>query len=251
MTTTREIAVAPAIQSPPMPARRSVGAHAIFWTTVVVFLAIDLWSKAWVFQSLAPKEVRTVIPSVLEFRRSLNDGAVFGSFTGQVGVFIVASLFALAFVLYLFLHSSARQWVLHVSLALILAGALGNLYDRAFMIADVVRYTDKQGFARSHIGKIVGDNTGPTVTIGDWPDGGSPETFSRDKVEVRQQGVVRDFLKFTFEFPKSIPRLGGNDVWPWIFNVADAALVAGVIVLMMTSIFERPPRKQASAPIEP
>jgi lipoprotein signal peptidase len=185
---------------------------------------------------------------VLEFRRSLNDGAVFGSFTGQVGVFIVASLFALAFVLYLFLHSSARQWVLHVCLALILAGALGNLYDRGFMIADVVRYTDKQGFERSHIGKIVGDNTGPSVTIGDWPEGGSPETFSRDKVQVRQQGVVRDFLKFTPEFPKGIPRLGGNDVWPWIFNIADAALVAGVIVLMMTSIFERSPRK--NVPIE-
>lgn len=237
----------PAAQQAPRPAFRSVGAHALFWITVVVVAAVDLWSKAWIFQNLGAREVRTYIPGLLEFRRSLNDGAVFGSFTGQVGVFIVASIFALGFVLYLFLHSTARQWVLHISLAFILAGALGNLYDRSFVQADVVRYTDKQGRALSHIGKIVGDSTGPNVHIGDWPDGGSPEVFARDKVEIRQQGVVRDFLKFTFKFPKGFPRLGGNDVWPWIFNIADAALVVGVIVLMLTSIFERPPRERQRA----
>ena len=213
---------------------------------MVLVVGVDLWSKAWVFKNLGAREIRTVIPGVLEFRRSLNDGAVFGSFSGRVGVFIVASLFALAFVLYLFLHSSARQRVLHVSLAMILAGALGNLYDRAFMIADVVQHTD--GRPR-FIGKLIDDGAGPIMRVGDWPDGGSPESYARADVEIRQQGVVRDFLKFVPEFPKRIPRLGGNDVWPWIFNVADAALVIGVIVLMMSSLFERSPREREAAPM--
>ncbi len=239
MLTSSVLAPAQSTQPAPVLARRSLSAHAIFWIVVVLVVGVDLWSKAWVFKNLGAREIRTVIPGVLEFRRSLNDGAVFGSFSGRVSVFIVASLFALAFVLYLFLHSSARQRVLHVSLAMILAGALGNLYDRAFMIADVVQHTD--GRPR-FIGKLIDDGAGPMVRVGDWPDGGSPEAYARADVEIRQQGVVRDFLKFVPEFPKRIPRLGGNDIWPWIFNVADAALVIGVIVLMMSSLFERPPR---------
>ena len=124
MLTFSVLAPAQSTQPAPVSARRSLSAHAIFWIVVVLVVGVDLWSKAWVFKNLGAREIRTVIPGVLEFRRSLNDGAVFGSFSGRVGVFIVASLFALAFVLYLFLHSSARQRVLHVSLAMILAGAL-------------------------------------------------------------------------------------------------------------------------------
>jgi len=241
MSTTTVQETAPDVQPAPVSARRSVSAHALFWFTVVLLLGVDLWSKAWVFANLGAREVRTMIPGMLEFRRSLNDGAVFGSFSGRVGVFIIASVFALLFVMYLFMHSHAKQRVLHVCLAMILAGALGNLYDRAFMIADVVQFSD--GRMRL-IGKVVGDDGGPTVQVGDWPDGGSPDTVLRSKVEIHQQGVVRDFLKFVPKFPKSFGRLGGVDMWPWVFNIADAALVMGVILLILTSIFERAPRHQ-------
>lgn len=219
-------------------AGRSFSAHLVFWMTVVVLLAVDLWSKAWAFSDLGAREVMSVIPGLLEFRRSLNDGAVFGTFTGQTGLFIVASLFALAFVLYLFLHSSARQRVLHFSLGLILAGALGNLYDRAFVKADVIRISDREGRVQSHIGVIVAENE-TSVSVGDFPDGASPQSFSKAEVEIRRQGVVRDFLKFVPKFPSRWSKLGGIDMWPWIFNVADAALVVGVAVLLLGSIFER------------
>jgi lipoprotein signal peptidase len=220
-------------------AQRSGSSHLRFWLSAVGLLWLDLWSKAWVFRNLKPDEVQPAFPGVLEFRRSLNDGAVFGSFSGYSGVFIVASVFALAFVLYLFANSSPRQRVLHVSLAMILAGALGNLYDRAFMAADVVRFREKtSGRMVSVIGKIV-DETAESVRIGDWPDGGRPQSFKRAEIEVRRQGVVRDFLRFVLKFPASVPRVGGMDIWPWIFNVADAALVCGVILLLLTSLFER------------
>lgn len=205
---------------------------------MIVLLAVDLWSKAWVFANIGPRESRTMIEGVLEFRRSLNDGAVFGSFSGRVGVFIIASMFALAFVLYLFLNSRARQWVLHISLGMILSGALGNLYDRAFMIADIVRFDD----GKRIIGKIVEERPEGTLRVGDWPDGGNIQRVERSEATVHQQGVVRDFIKFVPAFPKSVPKLGGYDVWPWVFNVADAALVIGVILLMLTSIFERNPK---------
>jgi len=218
---------------------RSPSSHLRFWLPAVGVLWLDLGSKAWVFRNLQPDETRLAIPGVLEFRRSLNDGAVFGSFSGYAGVFIVASLFALAFVLHLFIHSSPRQRVLHISLAMILAGALGNLYDRSFMTADVARYEDKgSGRMISFIGIMVEENA-DSVRLGDWPDGGEPRTFQRSQVEIRRQGVVRDFLRFVLRFPTSVPRIGGREVWPWIFNVADAALVCGVAALLLTSLFER------------
>jgi signal peptidase II len=37
----------------------------------------------------------------------------------------------MAMILWVFATSKARQWVVHLSLGMITAGALGNLYDRA------------------------------------------------------------------------------------------------------------------------
>ncbi len=213
-----------------------------FWMTAGAVLWLDLWSKDWVFTSLRPDETRSFIANLVVFRRSLNDGAVFGSFTGQVGLFIVASLFALGFVFYLFAHSPRKRRGLHVALACILAGALGNLYDRAWVHADIVTYRLPNGQQSSVIGTIV-DETKTTIRLGEWPEGKRPRTFERSHVNLRRQGVVRDFIKFVPRFPSWFPRLGKRDIWPWVFNVADAALVCGVGALLWTSWFHRHARQ--------
>ena len=41
-----------------------------------------------------------------------------------------------------------------------------------------------------------------------------------------------------------MPGLAGHDVWPWIFNVADASLVCGVVWMLLTCW---PSRKQREA----
>lgn len=220
-------------------ALRHLPAHALFWGVTGTLLGIDLWSKAGVFEALSSTEVRTVIPGLIEFHCSLNDGAVFGSFTGQTGLFVVASIFALGFVFYLFAHSGPSQRSLHIALALILSGAFGNLYDRAFIKADVVI---PAGTGRRIIGKIVSHPDDATVRVGDWPRGNHARTFDRDKITIRRQGVVRDFIKFVPRFPASFPKVGGNEMWPWVFNVADAALVCGVSVLLLNTWWVRKPR---------
>jgi len=229
------------------PAMRHWPSHVRFWLVAIVVLWLDLWSKYKIFATMPPDTSTPVIGSIIEFRRSLNDGAVFGSFTGYTGVFIVASLCALGFVLFLFARSYNRQWMLHVSLALVLSGALGNLYDRAFMKADVARITYSSGEQRSFIGKLLSDPDDEVVRIGDWPTGENPRTFSGRGiagVELRHQGVVRDFIRFTPRFPQWVPKLGGKDVWPWVFNVADAALVVGVFLLLIASWFDGRPVEQ-------
>ena len=87
-------------------------------------------------------------------------------------MFIPVSIAAVGFILFLFWRSSPRAWPLHVALALILAGALGNLYDR-------VLYSE-----------------------------------------------VRDMLRL---FPTT-------NLYPWVFNLADAALVVGVGVMLLMSV---------------
>ncbi len=237
----------------PSPWRdRAIGhapSHLRFWIAAAIVLALDLWSKAWVFESLRPDEVRTIIPRVLEFRRSLNDGAVFGSLTGHVELFIAASVIALGFVLYLFYGSTSRQSVLHVALGFILAGTMGNLYDRTFQVADVVTHRTASGREQSVIGRVVSAPDDDVVRVGEWPDGTHVQTFPKSAVQIRRQGVVRDFIKFVPKFPDWVPRLGRRDVWPWIFNLADGALVCGVAVLLLGSWADRRSTHRASAPL--
>jgi signal peptidase II len=225
----------------PEPAIRDLFSHLRFWIVAGAVLFLDLWSKHWVFKSLNPNAFEPFIPDVIHFHRSLNDGAVFGSFTGQVGLFIVASLFALAFVFYLFAHSPRTHRVAHIALALILAGALGNLYDRAAVKADVVRFQTSDGIQATIIGIVVSE-TEDFITVGHWPegpDGSKVQRIPRSGAVVKHQGVVRDFIKFVPRFPAWVPRFGGRDVWPWVFNVADASLVCGVAVLLLGSWFDR------------
>jgi lipoprotein signal peptidase len=211
--------------------------HLRLWVFAGGILALDLWSKSWIFQNLAPSETSEIIPHVIVFQRQLNDGAVFGSLTGMVGLFVVASLFALAFVAVLFVSSSIKQRFLHIALGMILAGALGNLFDRAFIHADIAVFQS----GTKIIGKVVEESSdSDTIRIGPWPEGDAARIFPRSElVELKHQGVVRDFIKFVPRFPRWVPILGGVEVWPWVFNVADAALVVGVAILLVCFWAER------------
>lgn len=215
--------------------------HLRFWGIAASMLCVDLWSKSRVFSDLAANEIRPVIDGVLDFRRSLNTGAVFGSFNGQTTIFIIASLFAFGFVVYLFLNSSNRQRGLHIALGLILSGALGNLYDRSFVVADVVDVKTPTGTTVSWVVTILSEPGDAMLRVGDFPDGTNPRSYDPDQVQLRRQGVVRDFIKFVPKFPKGTPKLGGQDMWPWVFNIADAALVIGVMILLVHTWFDRSP----------
>jgi len=240
-------------RQPPDAALHHLASHLRFWLVACAVLALDLWSKNWVFDNLAADRTHTLIPGIIELRRSLNDGAVFGSLTGYVGLFIAASVFALGFVSYLFACSGSGQRALHVALGMILAGALGNLYDRAVTEADVVIFKSPSGRERTLIGRIIEPPAGhldndEAIYVGSWPDGSRPQRFDKSEVSVRSQGVVRDFIKFTPEFPTWVPWLGKRrqrDVWPWVFNVADSALVCGVAALLLSSWLETSNRKRA------
>ena len=145
--------------------------------------------------------------------------------TGMTGLFMIASLFAFVFVVVLFATSPARQRSLHLALGLILAGALGNLYDRAFIKADILTFRSGERF----IGKII-DQRDDLIQIGEWPGRGRIRVLpaSRYRRGPQPGGRPRLHQVSSRSFPSWVPRVGGKDIWPWVFNIADSALVCGV-----------------------
>lgn len=72
-----------------------------------------------------------VVPKVLNFTLVANPGAVFGIGAGKRLVFVGFTFIALAFGLMLFAKwTVARDWLSHAGVGLLVAGGIGNLYDR-------------------------------------------------------------------------------------------------------------------------
>ena len=177
----------------------------LFAIIVLAGVAGDLLSKHYVFESLlgdpqaadrieaiqarlpedAPADEllkyagisRRVMPGV-RFTLSTNPNVVFGLPLPRVLV-LLATAVAVVLVGLFLLKSDASDWLLHVSLGLVLAGALGNLYDR-----------------------LLG-----TVSL------------PADAGVIR--GQVRDFIDCSDLY------------YAWVFNVADALLVVGVVALLV------------------
>ncbi|MEX2138562.1 MAG: signal peptidase II [Pirellulales bacterium] len=105
-----------------------------FAVIVAVGCALDLWTKTWIFDRLGmPGQEPAIVlwPGVFGLTTSLNEGALFGLGQGMTFVFAGLSIVAAAGITYwLFALGAARDWVLTISLAAIMGGIFGNLYDR-------------------------------------------------------------------------------------------------------------------------
>jgi signal peptidase II len=117
----------------------------LFWGLALVGLLLDQTSKYTIFAWLhaVPYAESRVIPDIFELQTrhasdgvpDVNKGALFGLGQGSGdwanNAFAVISVLAAAGIVYWSTRkSTARDWALCASLGLILAGTLGNLYDR-------------------------------------------------------------------------------------------------------------------------
>ena len=199
------------------PAWRSPVAWGILLGTFATGVVIDIATKYWAFRTVAGRPVDLVYEEVvgnvgyplprhegvralpfdlLDFHLVLNHGAVFGIGQRRRMVFVLFTLVAVGVALAVFTRwtRASQRWV-HVGLGLILAGGIGNLYDR-------IRY-----------------------------------------------GAVRDFLhmlpRWELPFGWRWPGNPSGEVFPWVFNVADVLLLAGMGILLIW--MNRPERKDAKA----
>jgi signal peptidase II len=92
--------------------------------------ALDQLTKHWVLRSISPYDAHIVVPDFFNLVNVTNTGAAFGSFRGNNTFFVIISVIALVVVTILLVrHHRLDPWR-DVSLALLLAGILGNLTDR-------------------------------------------------------------------------------------------------------------------------
>jgi signal peptidase II len=92
--------------------------------------ALDQITKWLVLSQVHPEERRDVIPDFFSLVNVTNDGAAFGSFKNNNTFFIILSCVAFVFVFALLLRRRLPDALRDVSLALLLAGIMGNLTDR-------------------------------------------------------------------------------------------------------------------------
>jgi signal peptidase II len=99
-------------------------------------IALDRITKKLVVAHLAPGHTHTIIPGVLRISHVLNTGAAFSVFADSASPDLVRkgligfSIAAVLIVGYMLLRVRQSISLTAIALALILGGAIGNLYDR-------------------------------------------------------------------------------------------------------------------------
>jgi signal peptidase II len=188
-----------------------------FGVLVLAGVASDLISKARVFAELGAPERSSgwlwrsnFLWGRFEFRLTtvFNQGALFGIGQGFSWLFAGLSVVAAGGIIYwLFVRGEARSLWLTVTLGLVLAGALGNLFDRLHL----------HGWTK--------------------PDG-SPQYGVRDFLDCTIPGIG-------FEGALR-PKLVREYHWP-VFNLADMYLVTGAIMLTLYSLVTPQRKDQPAA----
>lgn len=128
---------------PKRPPIYSAMAWACLLLPMIVGLSLDLTTKYMAVDRLLIEKYQTptgivgidtqeyqLLPGWLHFQYHENRGAVFGIGQGARVLFLIVSALALVLLGYLFVRSG-QQRIYQILLGMLLAGVLGNLYDRA------------------------------------------------------------------------------------------------------------------------
>ena len=178
-----------------------------YFALVLCLIIIDQWIKIYVKTHFFPGEIIPVF-HWFYITYTENNGMAFGiepfgeNAIGKIILTLLRIGLVGAVCVYLFnIIQKKRNWHLILAIVLILAGALGNIIDNAFY--DYI-FPPSPFFPQRNYGFLLGS--------------------------------VVDMFQFNLFFPEWMPYIGGMDVFPAIFNFADACISTGIGILL---IFER------------
>ena len=202
---------------------------------IFLILIIDQLVKIWVKTSFDYQETQSLIDGFIQLRYIENRGMAFGSTLGDgalpkyvLSLFRFAACIAIAFYIRSLIKKPNIKIGFLIALGLIFSGALGNLidgmfYDFFFELDDSILTNLKED--PEFKGQFLTDDNGDFI--------------------MRESGFllgsVVDMFQFTTRWPQWVPYVGGGDIFPPIFNVADVAISSGVglIILKQRSFFPR------------
>ncbi|MBK7877195.1 MAG: signal peptidase II [Planctomycetes bacterium] len=129
------------------------------FVAVLVLVALDLWSKAAVFKWMQPlvrahelpydpcgHERYPIAGEWFTFMLQLNPGAAFGQLDSVPYLLVFGRIGAALFLVWLIARAKLGRPVFNTALVLVLAGALGNLYDNLARVRDLdldARYAER------------------------------------------------------------------------------------------------------------
>lgn len=185
------------------------------WALVIALIVVllDQILKIWVKTTFYLGEEKVIFPW---FRLCFieNNGMAFGwEFGSKIFLTLFRVVFVAAIVYYLLKlrKSSSVKFGYLICVALVLAGAVGNIIDCMFY-------------------GIIFNNPMPPETASLFPAGGGYGSFL--------QGRVVDMLSFplfSFDWPQWLPFIGGKhfEFFKPVFNLADAAISCGIIAILL------------------
>lgn len=99
---------------------------------ILIVNIIDRISKIWAAKSLANGNDLVVIKNIFSFSYLENRGAAWGIFQGKVNFLLIITLLIVIGLVFYLIKVRPKSKLIRVSLSLIIGGAIGNMYDRAF-----------------------------------------------------------------------------------------------------------------------
>jgi signal peptidase II len=200
----------------------------IVTAVVLLILILDQLLKIYIKTSFQPGETRPFIGDFLVLEYIENQGMAFGTrFGSSIWGKLSLSLFrivAIGGIIYYWIRQARKGARLEflIALGFVLAGAAGNLIDS--MLYDYLFPVGEYLDCRLSYNQLEGS--------GNFMDCGFFGT-----VEVRHTGFlfgnVVDMFKFQAIWPDWVPYFGGSEVFPAIWNVADASITVGVFMILI------------------
>ncbi|UKN00792.1 signal peptidase II [Paracrocinitomix mangrovi] len=213
------------------------GKISIGWKVVILIgliLIIDQIVKVWIKTSFEPYETSTIVDGFFQLHFIENRGMAFGTTFGSgalpkyaLSIFRMIAIIGIAYYIIKLIKEKNTHTGLILSVGLIFAGATGNLIDG--MLYDYIWDVDCNIYwnqAKDTNGEPLFDQNGFVCR---------PTGFL--------QGSVVDMFQFTLKWPEAMPfGLGGKEIFGAIWNIADAAISIGVILIIINyrRFFRRP-----------
>lgn len=205
---------------------------------ILSLLIIDQLVKIYIKTSFGSDEVKYVIGNWFALHYIENQGMAFGTTFGSemwhklaLSLFRVVAIFALAYYIYTEAKKGAKMEFL-VAVGFVFAGATGNLLDSMFYDF-IFPFNPCEGFNQL-------PGSGVKMNCTDYG-------FTYP-VEVRHQGFlfgnVVDMFQFDVNWPKWVPYVGGGQIFPAIWNVADACITLGIFTIILRQKVYFPKKKE-------
>jgi signal peptidase II len=213
-----------------------------FWVVgllVLIILFADQFIKIYIKTHFMPTESVPVFGDWFVLEYVENQGMAFGTTFGNqmwhklaLSIFRIVAIIGIGYYWFKQAQSGARREFL-IAVGLIFAGATGNLIDSMFYDF-IFKFDPCIGFNQL-------DGSGLKTTC-----------YEAFVVERRHTGFlmgnVVDMFKFQATWPKGMPWLGGSEVFPAIWNLADASITIGVVMVFLRQRTYFPNKNTAKKP---